>query len=101
MAAHRGFDERVIYRPQIHCDHERRQPGGEGNLNKARFGVAIRGGGFVVEETLQKVAQQMGELAPLQARRLGPRAACARKGRTSGSDISRIRSKDSRMAESA
>jgi len=52
--------------PKVDCDHESRQPGGEGDKNQAHPGIAVRGGCFVVEEPLKKMADQVRELAPLR-----------------------------------
>jgi hypothetical protein len=55
----------VVDRPKIDGDHEARKAGGTGDLNHAGFGVTVGGCRFVIEETLDEVAEKMGELTAL------------------------------------
>ena len=64
--ARRPADERMVDRPQIQRDHERRQARGKRDLHQSRLGVAVRRGGFVVEEALQEMPHQQRKLAALR-----------------------------------
>ena len=56
----------MVDRPQIKRDDKVRKADDESGKHEPRLGVAVGRGCFVIEETLQKMAQQVGELAPLR-----------------------------------
>ena len=96
VAARRPAGKWMVDGPQIQRDHESRKAGCKGDQHQPGFGVAVRRGGFVIEEALKKMTQQVRKLAALRAGHW-PSAACAFNESTSGSDIMKSRWNSSRM----
>src|SRR5580658_335381 len=61
--AWRPSGKRVVHGPQIQRDNEFRKANCKGDQHQPCFGIAVGGGGFVVEKSLKKMTQQQRELA--------------------------------------
>ena len=61
-AVRRPAQEWMVDGPEIHGDHQRGQSGSAGNLHETRLAVAGGRSSFVIEETLEKVADEQREL---------------------------------------